>query len=494
MIYDLIETLINYALRKNLIEQEDVVFFRNKLIEFLKLDSLKEGKVLDLSLEELLDRFDDEAVKQGLINDTVTERDIYDTELISLLVERPSNVIKKFFEIYNEDKKKATDYFYQLSMDSNYVRKYRVDRDLKWKVNTEYGPLDITINLSKPEKDPRDIEKAKNMPKGNYPICLLCVENEGYHGRIDHPARGNIRLIPLKLCGNDFFLQYSPYSYYNEHCIVLSKEHKPMVIDKITISKLLSFLDFLPHYFVGSNADLPIVGGSILAHEHFQGGRYKFAMDDAKKIYETTIKGFEDVNLSIIKWPLSVIRLESSSKEQVANLFDKILNAWINYEDKEVNIIPFTDGVRHNTITPIARMSNGKYQLDLVLRNNLTSEQYPMGIYHAHPENHHIKKENIGLIEVMGLAVLPRRLKDEMTLLKQYVLEGKDVSSNEELKKHADWIKDVLKRNKVNKDNIDEVINNEIGYVFKDVLENCGVFKQNEVGLEHFKKFVESLK
>ena len=489
MIYDLVETLIQYSLEKELIEEADAPYFRNRLIHYLGLPVLKDGNALNMSLEEILEAFDNYAVEQGFINDTVTERDLYDTELMSIVTDRPSAIIKKFFDIYKEDKVKASNFFYQFSIDSNYVRKYRVDRDLKWKVDTEYGPLDITINLSKPEKDPKDIERAKNMPKSAYPICLLCRENEGYYGRLDHPARATIRLIPMTLGGDKFFLQYSPYSYYNEHCIALSAYHMPMIINENAITKLLDFLDFLPHYFIGSNADLPIVGGSILAHEHFQGGRYTFAMTNAKTIYDFKIKGFEDVKASIVKWPLSVIRLEGKDKARLVELFSHIMDKWIHYTDEEINIIAFTDNVRHNTITPIARMNEGNYQLDLVLRNNLTNEEYPMGIYHAHPEYHHIKKENIGLIEVMGLAVLPRRLKDEMAMLKEYLLNNKDYRQNPDLVKHADWADELKEKYQFNEKNIDDIINKEIGLVFMKVLENCGVFK----GLEQFKKFIEIL-
>ena len=493
MIYDLIETLIQYGLNKELISRGDEPYFRNRLIEFLHLDVLKEGKVLDLSLEQLIDAFDNYAVEQGFINDTVTEKDNYDTALMSVLVDRPSAINKKFHELYNQGKRKATDYFYNLNVNSNYIRKYRIDRDLKWKVDTEYGALDITINLSKPEKDPRDIEKAKNMPKSAYPVCLLCRENEGYHGRIDHPARGNIRLIQMSLDGDPFCLQYSPYSYYNEHCIALSEIHKPMVINAETIRKLLDFLDFLPHYFIGSNADLPIVGGSILAHEHFQGGRYRFAMDDAKSIYEFSVKGFEGVKASIIKWPLSVIRLEGKNKKEIVSFYERVMDKWINYSDESVNIFAYTNNERHNTITPIARMHDGNYQLDLVLRNNLRTDEYPMGLYHSHPENHHIKKENIGLIEVMGLAVLPRRLKDEMAMLKDYLLNNKDYRQSEVLEKHADWADSIKQKYSIDSKNIDSIIDREIGLVFKDVLENCGVFKQNEEGLEAFIRFIKTL-
>ena len=489
-IYDLIETLLKYGLDKKLFVKEDKVYIANRVIAFLGLDEYRPGQVLDLSLEQLVEAFDDLAVEKGLINDTITERDLYDTELMTILLDRPSHITNKFFEIYKENKEAATDYFYQTNIDSNYVRKYRVDRDLKWKTDSEYGLIDITINLSKPEKDPRDIARQKDMPKSNYPICLLCKENEGYKGRLNHPARGNIRLIPLELQGAPFFLQYSPYSYYNEHCIVLSAEHKPMVIDKATIAKLLDFVSFLPHYFVGSNADLPIVGGSILAHEHFQGGHYRFAMVDAKSIYDFEVPGF-NAKAHLLKWPLSVIRINGNDKEELVRLADHILQKWIPYSDEEVNIVAYTDDTRHNTITPIARINdNGEYELDLVLRNNRTSDAYPLGIFHPHAEYHHIKKENIGLIEVMGLAVLPSRLKSELVLLKYYILDGIE---NDAIVKHYEWVEELKTRYTFTEENVDEILRKEIGLTFAKILENAGVYKQDEKGIEHFKKFVKTL-
>ena len=491
MIYNLIATLLEYGINKNLIKEEDRVFFQNKLIEYLGLDECKEGEVLNLSLEELMEAFDAYAIEKGLINDTTTEKDLYDTKLISLLVDRPSNVIKEFYERYQKDKKDATDWFYRFSIDTNYIRKYRCDRDLKWVTPTRYGDIDITVNLSKPEKDPKEIEKAKNMPKGAYPVCLLCKENEGYSGRLNWPARGNIRIIPLELGGEDFFMQYSPYSYYNEHCILLNKVHKPMVIETLTVRKLLDFVDYLPHYFIGSNADLPIVGGSILAHEHFQGGSYTFAMEKAESIYDFEVKG---VKASIINWPLSVIRLVGDDKEALLKAFDHVFNSWLKYSDPEVGVLAYSGETRHNTITPIARRKNGHYELDLALRNNRTDEAHPLGIFHPHDEYHHIKKENIGLIEVMGLAVLPRRLKEEMEELKAALLANDDIASHPALVKHLDWVnKDIKGKYTLTKDNIDEVVNKEIGITFMHVLEDAGVFKTDEVGLAHFKKFCNSL-
>ena len=490
-INDLIATLIHYGVSTKLIEQEDDFYIINRVIAYLGIDDYKPGQVLDISLEELVNGFDDYAVNKGFIDDTITERDIYDTELMTILLDKPSHITKKFFELYKKDRVKATDYFYQLNVNSNYVRKYRIDRDLKWKVDSEYGLIDITINLSKPEKDPRDIAKAREMPKSNYPICLLCKENEGYKGRLNHPARGNIRLIPLQLQGQTFYLQYSPYSYYNEHCIVLSDDHHPMIINRDAIAKLLDFVEFLPHYFVGSNADLPIVGGSILAHEHFQGGHYRFAMVDAKPIYDFKIKGYEGIKCSLLKWPLSVIRVSGKNKSQLADLAEYVLNKWIPYNDEEVNILAYTGETRHNTITPIARINDkGDFELDLVLRNNRTSEEYPSGLFHPYPELHHIKKENIGLIEVMGLAVLPSRLKTEMVLMKEYLLHGK---KDEQIDKHLEWLDNFKGNYKFTKDNIQAILEKEIGLRFIKVLECTGVFKQSEEGIRHFKKFIETL-
>ena len=494
MIYDLIESLINYAVLNGLIFEDDVIYTKNRLICFLHLDELKEGKLLDLSFEEILDGFIKFGIENNLCEDSLVSRDIFDTELMSIFTDRPSNVIDNFYSLYDISKEEATAYFYDFSIKTNYIRKYRVDKDLKWKSNTPYGDLDITINLSKPEKDPKDIERQKNMPKTNYPVCLLCKENVGYKGRLNHPARANIRLIPLTLCGNDFFMQYSPYSYYNEHCIVLSAEHHPMAIDKGAFNKLLDFIDFLPHYFVGSNADLPIVGGSILAHEHFQGGRYEFAMDKAPSIYDFKIKGYDNISCELLKWPLSVIRLKSDNKEEIVELADHILNSWINYSDEEVGIYAYTDGVRHNTITPIARSGKStKYELDLVLRNNITTEEHPLGVFHPHKEYHHLKKENIGLIEVMGLAVLPSRLKEEIALLSEYLVSGKDVNDNEKISKHAEWVNELKQKYTFTKENVEEILKSEIGNTFGEILECCGVFKQTNQGIEHFKKFIKTL-
>jgi len=493
MIYDLIETLLKHSIDNGLISPEDQIYFRNRIIAYLGLDEPNDGKVLEIPLEEILDGFCDYAVSKGLINDTVTERDLFDAELMSILTDRPSSIVKKFHELYEEDKEKATSYFYDYSIKTNYIRKYRVDKDLKWsKESDKYHRVDITINLSKPEKDPKDIARQKNMPKSNYPICLLCKENEGYKGRLNHPARGNIRLIPLKLQGEDFFFQYSPYSYYNEHAIVLSSEHKPMVINKSAVIKLLDFVEYLPHYFIGSNADLPIVGGSILAHEHFQAGRYRFPMVDADTVYEFALKGFDGVKAKIIKWPLSVIRISSKDKAILGEAFDRILQKWIGYSDEEIEIIAFTDGERHNTITPIARVNDdGDFELDLVLRNNRISEEHPLGIFHPHKEFHHIKKENIGLIEVMGLAVLPSRLKNELELLGNALVERRDIKDDPVLGKHYDWSKTLLEKHTFTKENYMDILKDDVADIFLRLLEDSGVFKQTDEGICHFIKFID---
>jgi len=388
----------------------------------------------------------------------------------------------------------ATDFYYKLSQDSNYIRRYRIKNDLKWITKTEYGDIDITINLSKPEKDPKAIAAALKMKSASYPKCLLCKENEGYAGRVNHPARQNHRIIPMVLGGDDFYLQYSPYVYYNEHCIVFNSEHTPMKIDRSAFEKLLDFIELFPHYFIGSNADLPIVGGSILTHEHFQGGNYEFAM--AKAPIETQVKfsGFEDVEAGIVKWPMSVIRISSKSKEKLVDLADKILTAWRGYTDENSFIYAETDGEKHNTITPIARKRDGKFEFDLVLRNNITTDECPLGFYHPHPEYHHIKKENIGLIEVMGLAVLPSRLKNEMALLKDAMLQGKDISKIDAIASHKDWADMIMNKYDITADNCEEILQKEIGIVFTSILEQCGVYSRDEKGKKDFIKFIESVK
>ena len=491
MIYSYIKGLVNYAVKMNLIGDEDRVYTTNRVLALLKHDEYKDEYASSLELHELLKGITDYAVEKGLLNDSITERDIFDTELMAIFTDRPSNIIKKYKALYEKDKLEATNWYYNFSVATNYIRKDRIAKDVKWKTDTEYGKLDITINLSKPEKDPKAIAAMKNQKVSAYPACQLCKENEGYLGRLNHPARGNHRIIPLHMEGEDFYLQYSPYVYYNEHCIVFNKIHKPMIIDKPVMRKLLSFVDYLPHYFVGSNADLPIVGGSILAHEHFQGGHYHFAMEDAESIYDFKVEGYDNCRLSIVKWPLSVIRLHSTNKDEAANLAEHILNTWINYSDEEVSIYAYTDGVRHNTITPIVRKKNGEYEMDLVLRNNLTTEEYPLGLFHPHQEYHHIKKENIGLIEVMGLAVLPARLKNEIQEVEEILLGNATIS--EATEKHSDWINELKQKYTFTKENVDSIVKEEIGKTYAKILENAGVFKMTEEGIAHFKKFTESL-
>ena len=449
----------------------------------------------EAALEDILNEMLDYAAEDGLMpEDTVTYRDLFDTKIMGMLVPRPSEVIKKFQALYQISPKEATDYFYKLSRDTNYIRRYRIKKDQKWTADTEFGTLDITINLSKPEKDPKAIAAAKLAKQSGYPKCLLCKENEGYAGRVNHPARQNHRIIPVTINHSDWFFQYSPYVYYNEHCIVFNAEHTPMKIEKATFGKLLDFVEQFPHYFVGSNADLPIVGGSILSHDHFQGGHYEFAMAKAPVEKELVFKGFEDVKAGIVKWPMSVIRISAPQKERLIELADKILLAWRGYTDEDAFIFAETEGEPHNTITPIARKRGNDYELDLVLRNNITTEEHPLGVYHPHAKLHHIKKENIGLIEVMGLAVLPARLKDEMAALEQAILDGAEIREDEVLAKHADWVEEFLpKYTDITKENIMDILHEEIGQVFNQVLEDAGVYKQTEEGRAAFERFVGSL-
>ena len=475
---------------------------------FKKLDELEDDAVAahgknkrmtretaEAALEDILTEMLDYAYENGITKEnSIVYRDLFDTKIMSLLVPRPSEVISKFNELYKNDKKAATDYFYTLSCDSNYIRRYRIKKDLKWTTDTEYGTLDITINLSKPEKDPKAIAAAKLAKQSGYPKCLLCKENEGYAGRVNHPARQNHRIIPVTINQSDWFFQYSPYVYYNEHCIVFNSQHTPMKIERATFGKLLDFVTQFPHYFVGSNADLPIVGGSILSHDHFQGGHYEFAMAKAPVEKEISFEGFSDVKAGIVKWPMSVIRLDCADKDRLIELADKILSAWRGYTDEAAFVFAETDGELHNTITPIARKRGDLFELDLVLRNNITTKEHPLGVYHPHAKLHHIKKENIGLIEVMGLAVLPARLKDEMAALQEAILNGKDLRSDRALEKHADWVEKFLpKYDTVTKDNIEEIIQKEIGLVFSEVLEDAGVYKCTEKGRKAFMRFVESV-
>lgn len=496
MINKSIRKLVCYGLSKNLFTKEDEIFVTNRILEVLKLDSFDCDEVFDdVNLEETLKELLDFACEKGLIDDNVTERDLFDTKLMAAMMPRPSEVIAKFNSLYKESPEAATDYYYNLSCDSDYIRRYRVAKDLKWLADTEYGEMDITVNLSKPEKDLKSILAAKNAPQSGYPKCALCKECEGYAGRINFPARQNHRIIPLALDGDNWFMQYSPYVYYNEHCIVYNGEHIPMKVDITTLRKIIEFVTIFPHYFIGSNAGLPIVGGSILSHEHYQGGRYTFAMTKAPIEKELDFDGFEDLKVGIVKWPMSVIRITGASADRVIELGGKILNAWQDYTDEEVFILAETDGEKHNAVTPIARRRGEDFELDIVLRNNITTEEFPLGVYHPHPEYHHIKKENIGLIEVMGLAVLPGRLKQEMADLQTAILEGRDITNDETLAKHADWAEEIkAKYSDINADNIDSIIKAEIGIVFSKVLEDTGVFKRDEKGQAAFMKFINSIK
>ena len=490
-----IEKLVNYALNKGLIEESDRVWAENALLSALHLDSFtRPDETENAELEPILAELIAYGVENGLLDDSITEKDLFDSRLMGLLTPRPSDVIGKFKSLYAEDPKKATDYYYDLSRATDYIRTYRVVKDLKWKSATEYGELDITVNLSKPEKDPKAIAAAGKAKASGYPKCLLCREAEGYAGRLDYPGRANHRLIPLVLNGENFFLQYSPYVYYNEHCIVLNSQHVPMKINKAAFLKLLDFVDLFPHYFLGSNADLPIVGGSILSHDHFQGGHYTFAMAKAEIETPLSFPGFEDVKAGIVKWPMSVIRLRCADKLRVAELADKILTAWRGYSDPGVTIFAETDGEPHNTITPIARRRDGDFEMDLVLRNNLTTEEYPLGLYHPHQELHHIKKENIGLIEVMGLAVLPARLKAELKELEELIVSGGDISASETCAKHAPWVEELKTRYTFTPENTEGILRQEVGVVFMKVLEHAGVFKRDDAGRAAFLRFAGSVK
>lgn len=490
-----IKALIGYAEEKGLIEKCDEAYCINGILSIMKLDSYDTScEAAEGTLNEILDKLCDYAAEKGIIVDSVTYRDLFDTAIMGVLTPRPSQVIEKFNALYNESPEKATDDFYGFSQNNNYIRRDRVTKILKWKYESEYGDIDITVNLSKPEKDPKAIAAAKNAPQSGYPKCQLCRESEGYAGRVDFPARQNHRVIPVTINSAPWFMQYSPYTYYNEHCIVLNGEHTPMVIDKAAFSKLFDFVTLFPHYFVGSNADLPIVGGSILSHEHFQGGRYKFAMEKAPIETEIHFDGYDDVEAGIVKWPMSTIRLRSLNRNSVEKLADKILTCWRGYTDESAFVFAETDGVPHNTVTPIARRNGEKYELDLVLRNNITTEEHPLGVYHPHSELHHIKKENIGLIEVMGLAVLPARLKAELEAVADCIVNGRDMRSDELTAKHADWAEAFIKDyNNINKENIDGIIRNEVGKVFSTVLEHAGVYKRTSDGKEAFMRFINKV-
>ena len=491
-IFDAVRQLLDYG-EGVLFEKEDRVYCQNLILDVLGLDAMEDGAAGDAELCEILKVMLDYACEKGIIEDSVTYRDLYDTKIMNCMMPRPSEVIKKFNALYAENPEKATEYYYELSRKSDYIRTYRVRNDMKWIAPTPYGDMDITINLSKPEKDPKAIAAAAKMKAASYPKCMLCKENEGYAGRVNHPARENHRIIPLTVDGGDWFIQYSPYVYYNEHCIVFNGAHTPMKIDRSAFRKLFDIVKYLPHYFVGSNADLPIVGGSILSHEHFQGGHYEFAMAKAPVEENIAFAGYEDVSAGIVKWPMTVIRLSGEDTDRIVDLADKILVAWRGYTDEEAFIFAETDGTPHNTITPIARKRDGKFELDLVLRNNITTEQYPDGVYHPHPEHHHIKKENIGLIEVMGLAVLPARLKSEMESLAKAIVENADIRADEVLEKHADWVDMLKAKHDITAENVDSIIKEEIGIVYSEILEQCGVFARDEKGRAQLKKFTESV-
>ncbi len=494
-IYSATESLLDHGEKHGLFEKEDRVYCRNLMLDVLQLDAFEDAEHDDSAeLAEILKVMLDYACEKGLIEDSVTYRDLFDTKLMNCMMPRPSEVIKKFKAYYNESPEKATDYYYDLSRASDYIRTYRVRNDMKWLAETPYGTMDITINLSKPEKDPKAIAAAAKMKAASYPKCALCKENEGYTGRVNHPARENHRIIPITVDNSDWFLQYSPYVYYNEHCIVFNGEHTPMKIDRSAFRKLFDIVKYLPHYFVGSNADLPIVGGSILSHEHFQGGHYEFAMERAEVEEKFIFDGYNDVDAGVVKWPMTVIRLSGKNTDKIVELADKILTKWRTYTDGEAFIFAETDGVPHNTITPIARKRGDNYELDLVLRNNITTEQYPDGVYHPHPEHHHIKKENIGLIEVMGLAVLPARLKNEMEMLAKAILSSADIRSDELLAKHADWVDMIQEKyDVIDADNVNDILKKEIGLVYSEILEQCGVYARDEEGRKQLRRFVDSV-
>ena len=487
-----IDSLVSYAMRTGLAEPEDRSYLVNKLLTLLhKDDYVPSDEPLINDLEQILSGFLAYAVEQGLCDDNITAKDLFDTSIMGAVTPLPREVIRTFNKKYWSDPREATDWYYKFSCDTDYIRRYRIAKDMRWKYASDYGELDITINLSKPEKDPKAIAAAKNAPQSAYPKCQLCVENVGYAGRMNHPARGNHRIIPIEIAKSEWCLQYSPYVYYNEHCIVFNAQHVPMKIDRSAFEKLLDFVTLFPHYFVGSNADLPIVGGSILSHEHFQGGNYRFAMETAGLEKEVFFQGFEDVSAGIVKWPMSVIRLNSYSPERIAALAEKILTAWRAYSDEKLGIVAYSVGEPHNTITPIARRRGKQYELDLVLRCNITTQEHPLGVFHPHAEKHHIKKENIGLIEVMGLAVLPSRLKGELQALSECIVSGVEIAENPVLSKHAQWVQNLKEVYTFTKENAMEILMQETGRVFAGVLEDAGVYKNDDAGRSGFARFIE---
>ena len=496
MIYESIKKLVQYGINSGLTPESERIYTTNLLLDLMKEDDYEDVPcdMDDIVLEDVLKDLLDEAVKRGIIEDSVTYRDLFDTKLMNCLVPRPAQIQERFWKEYEKSPEAATAYYYKLSQDSDYIRRYRISRDRKWTVDTQYGTLDITINLSKPEKDPKAIAAAGAAKSSSYPKCQLCMENEGYAGRVNHPARENHRIIPITIQGKKWGFQYSPYVYYNEHCIVFNGEHIPMKIDRSAFAKLFDFIKLFPHYFLGSTADLPIVGGSILSHDHFQGGHYTFAMAKAPMEKAVTIPGYEDVEAGIVKWPLSVLRIRHKDEKRLIDLADHILGVWRDYTDEAAFIYAETDGEPHNTITPIARKVGDIYELDLTLRNNLTTEEHPLGVYHPHAQYHNIKKENIGLIEVMGLAVLPARLKEELEILADYLVEGKDIRSNEKIEKHAAWTEAFLpKYENITRENVMDILKEEVGQTFVHVLEDAGVYKCTEEGRKAFMRFVEKL-
>ena len=489
-----IDSLVAYAMNTGLAQPVDHQVLTNRLLDLLhREDYTPSDELLSEDLEEILSGILDYACEQGLCEDNITARDIFDTRIMGALTPMPREVIRCFREKYAVSPQEATDWYYTFSCDTDYIRRYRIAKDLRWTYESEYGDLDITINLSKPEKDPKAIAAAKNAPQSGYPKCQLCKENEGYAGRLNHPARANHRIIPITIAGSEWYLQYSPYVYYNEHCIVFNGQHVPMKIDKAAFDKLLDFVTAFPHYFVGSNADLPIVGGSILSHEHFQGGHYTFAMEKAPVETPVYFAGFEDVQAGLVKWPMSVIRLDGEDPNRLSQLAEKILNAWRSYSDEKCGIVAFSGGEPHNTITPIARRRGSLYELDLVLRCNITTEEHPLGVFHPHADKHHIKKENIGLIEVMGLAVLPSRLKSELTDLAEKIVSGADLRGDPIQSKHADWVEELKKRYIFTEENAMATLMQETGRVFTQVLEDAGVYKRTPEGKDAFLRFVEAV-
>lgn len=489
-IYQCIAALTDNCVKHKLIRDEDRIYCVNRLAAILKIDDPNICRYNEnLSIPQILDLMIEYAVNNKIIEDLFDEKEILSANIMNIFVSKPSEINDKFYSLYKIGSKTATDYFYNLSQYSNYIQTQRIAKNISYKVNTEYGDLDITINLSKPEKNPKDIAAAKNISQTNYPKCLLCIENEGYEGRINHPARANLRTIRLSLDDERWYFQYSPYAYYNEHCIILSSEHRDMKIDRKAFSRLIEFVEAFPHYFLGSNADLPIVGGSILTHDHYQGGKYEFAMAKAQSEYDFNIPDYDKIKCSIVKWPMSVIRLCSDDKTKILDTADHILNKWRKYSDESVDIIAFSGDIPHNTITPIARIRDGKYELDLILRNNRQTKEHPLGIFHPHEDVQHIKKENIGLIEAMGLAVLPGRLVNELHEVEKYIAGEK----NNIAQYHKKWA-DQLKNNfSGDKYEIEQYVRNAVGNKFLRVLEDAGVFKRDEKGQLAFKRFISSL-